>query len=99
MDYEVKDYGIFTDAVNTTNTLINDLNEDKSSITKVKEVLSNGAVFMGPICDDCLEGISGTEVQISSAINSLTGSGTYLTTTSSAYQTADQAASQTIAEN
>ena len=67
-EYEVNNYGIFSDAVSTTKNLNNSLNTASTELASLKTQLSNGNIFMGPICDSCIEAFA----TVDSKINNLT---------------------------
>ena len=54
----VKDYGMFGDGVSAINSLNGELDESKSSISQTKSTLDNDSVFMGPICDSCMDALN-----------------------------------------
>ena len=57
-DYNVSDYGIFTDAVATSSKLNDSIQTAKKSIDECKTQLSSEAVFKGPIAEEALDGCS-----------------------------------------
>lgn len=95
-EYKISDYGIFGDAVSTTNSLKNEISNAKSTCDECKSMISNEAVFMGPIADSCVQGFS----QLDSSITSMTGKFTeisqYLMNTAQAYKAGDIEAADKI---
>ena len=53
-EYSFSDYGIFNDAISTTNNVNSSINDYGEDIVKCKNELNDESVFMGPICDECL---------------------------------------------
>lgn len=54
-EYEVTDYGIFSNGVATTKTFNGKIGDVKTVATEVKTSLSDGGVFMGPIQENCMQ--------------------------------------------
>ena len=54
-DYNVSDYGIFSDAISTTTSLNTNISNCQTSAKNCSTVVSNQGVFMGPIADKCVQ--------------------------------------------
>ncbi len=54
-EYKIENYQIFQDAIGTTKTLNEKLDETQTSIKECKEKLSTDTIFMGPIAENCKE--------------------------------------------
>ena len=92
-EYSVSDYGIFSDAVTTTNDCSNKVTTAKDGVTACKTVIGSESVFMGPIAEKCVEALTGLDSECSTIISNLGTLSSYLISTSSTYQNADQEAS------
>lgn len=95
-DYKVSDYGIFSDAVGTTNKLNEGLDLAKDIVKDCKSQLNNEAIFMGPTSEQaveaCNKGCSNIEL-LSENYNAI---GNYLINTSSNYKAGDNQAKVTV---
>lgn len=96
-EYSISDYGIFSDAVATTNDCSNKITTAKDGVNNCKTVISSESVFMGPMADKCTEALTGLDSECSSIITNLGSMSSYLVSTSNTYQTADQAANGAVA--
>ena len=95
-EYSISDYGIFSDAVSTTNTCSNSVTTAKDGVNECKTVIGNDGVFMGPIADKCEAALTGLDTDCGEIISNLGTLSTYLITTSGNYQTGDNEANSTI---
>ena len=95
-DYNVSDYGIFTEGVNTVKTLNNSISTGVTELGNLKTQLNNGSVFMGPICDSCVAGFDSVNGKLSTMSSNFTTIANYLVETSGNYQKGDSNASQTV---
>lgn len=97
-DYKFSEYGVFTNAINTSNTLNTKFDEGQTKVSEVNNVIGNGSVFMGPAADSAKEGLSQSKAKLTSQITNFTSIINYLKDTSSNYQAGDQAATNTITD-
>ena len=95
-EYNISDYGIFSDAVQTTNTCSNSVTTAKDGVTACKTVVGSEGVFMGPIADKCVAALDGLDADCTSIITNLGSMSSYLIQTSGNYQAADQNANDVI---
>ncbi len=95
-EYSVSDYGIFTDAVTTTNDCGNKVTTAKDGVTACKTITSNEGIFMGPIADKCNEALTELDSDCQNIITNLGQMSSYLISTSLTYQAADSSASDTV---
>lgn len=95
-DYDVSSYGIFSDAVNTIKTLNTSVASNVSTLNECKTRLSDGSVFMGPICDSCVQGFGQADAKLNTMTANFTAIANYLMEAASNYQKGDTSASQTI---
>ena len=95
-EYTVSDYGIFTSAIETTNQLNEKLETSKGDTADCKTRLGDDSIFMGPICDSCLEALDNVTNKITTLTSNFTKIESYLEETSSTYQKADSEATTTI---
>ena len=95
-EYSISDYGIFTDAVTSTNDCSNKVTLAKDGVNECKTVIGSESVFMGPIADKCSEALTGLDTDCTTIISNLGSMSSYLISTSGTYQNADQEANATI---
>ncbi len=95
-DYNVSDYGIFSDAVSTTTSLNSSVGNFQSSAQECTTIISNDGVFMGPIADKCEQFLTALNTDLDSIKSNLAQMSNYLIQTSATYQAGDNAASETI---
>ena len=73
-DYNVSDYGIFQDAVATSNNFLTSVKQVQEAVTTCKEKISDESIFMGPIQQDCVQKLATINTDfdsITSAISQL----------------------------
>ena len=92
-EYNISDYGIFSDAVASTNACSNSVTTAKDGVTACKTVVGSEGVFMGPIADKC---VAALDTDCTNIITNLGSMSSYLIQTSGNYQNADQAANAVI---
>ena len=95
-DYGVSEYGIFSDAISTINTLNTSISDNVTVLNECKSKLSDGAVFMGPICDSCIEGFGQANTKLSTMTSNFSTIAKYLVDTATNYQSGDKQASDTV---
>lgn len=95
-DIKVGDYGIFSDAIMTVDTLKSEIDAHNTIITESGTKLNNESVFMGPICDSCVEGFSKVGTRISANTEQLGKFHTFFVDASANYQSGDKTASSLI---
>ena len=95
-EYNVSDYGIFTDALATTKKLNESLDSNKKTVEDVKNNLNNESVFMGPICDDIVENCGDICNRITLLTDNYNTIGSFLTDTATNYKAGDKSANSTI---
>ena len=95
-DYKVSDYGIFQDAIGTTNKLNEKISSTKSATKDVKNIIDNDTIFMGPMADSCIEGIENLTISMQNRRTDFNAMTSYLVETSNNYQVGDQEASDTV---
>lgn len=95
-DYQVTSYGIFDSAIATTKTYTSAVSTAQSSIGESKTILSNTAVFMGPVQENCMTEFGKLDTDFSSIVSNFNTLSNFLMTTSGNYQAGDEAAQNTI---
>ena len=95
-EYSMSDYGIFSDGINSTNNLKKNVEDSRTTVSEVKNTISNESVFMGPICDSCKSAIDQIDTSFSGLISNLSTISSYLATTSSSYKSGDADATSTM---
>ena len=88
-DYKVSDYGIFNDAISTTKSFTDILNSIQEKMNDCKSKLNNESVFMGPICDSCVQGFGTVDGEITSLVGNFGTISSYLNDTATAYINGD----------
>ncbi len=91
-EYSVSDYGIFNDAISTTKSLADSLNSIQEDVNTCKTKLNDESVFMGPICDSCVEGFNSMDGKITALVSNFNSISSYINDTAVAYKNGDQAA-------
>ena len=95
-DYDVGSYGIFGNAITTARNTTTSLSSSNDILENCKTQISNESIFMGPICDSCIEGFAKMATRITNMTENLTTVSTYLEETSATYQAGDEAANKNI---
>ena len=95
-DYKVEDYGIFNEAVASTKTLNESLASNKSTINECSSKLNSESVFMGPACDQAVEGFTKACSRIETLTDNYTTIGNYITDTAANYKSGDDSASKNV---
>lgn len=95
-EYKISDYGIFSEAVSTAQTLSQKITVGKDSLAQSKTVISNEAVFMGPAATACLEAIASADAKLDSSNTNFTTIANFLVQTAEAYKSGDDAAKATL---
>ena len=91
-DFEISQYGIFSDAFNTNNVLKTNIVEHNSSIANLKSQLSVDSVFMGPICENCVEAFDSVTQRVDVVDANLGQIGDYLAGVADNYTKGDKKA-------
>ena len=95
-NYSVSDYGIFDSAVSTTSKVTESLNTSKTTITESKTNLSNESVFMGPLCDEAVNGFSKVDASVTQILDNFSKISSYINETATNYKSGDESASNTV---
>ena len=95
-DYDVGSYGIFSNAVSTTKNTSTSISTSNQSLESLKTQLNNESIFMGPVCDSCVEGFGKAGIKITDLITNLSTIESYFIETSSTYQAGDDAAKKVL---
>lgn len=95
-DYNVSDYGIFTDAVATSSKLNDSIQTAKKSIDECKTQLSSDAVFKGPIAEEALDGCSDVCKKANQLSQNCDTIEKYLTETGTNYKKGDKNAKEMV---
>ena len=94
--YEFSDYAIFEEGCGTVKVFNDNLSTNTDTINKCKSELNNQSVFMGPICDSCVEGLESANSILTAIATNLNTISSYLTEVSTAYKNGDSNASNKI---
>lgn len=93
-EYNISDYGIFSDAISTTTSLNSNIDTCQSSAKTCTDTISNESVFMGPIAEKCVQFLNNLSTDLDSVKANLGTMSNYLIQTSANYKAGDEAASQ-----
>lgn len=97
-EYEFSDYGVFSDAISTIESLNSKIETIQTSLSSLKSVLNSDSVFAGPIADNCIEALTGIESNMETITENFSKICNYLINISSSYISGDNAASSAILE-
>jgi hypothetical protein len=95
-EYKVSDYGIFTNAINTTNNLKAKIEDGKTRVGEVNNVISSESTYMGPAAEEAKAGLAKSTQKLSDQSGNFTTIANYLAETSKTYQAGDQAAAENL---
>jgi hypothetical protein len=95
-EYKVSDYGIFTNAINTTNNLKAKIEDGKTRVGEVNNVISSEATYMGPAAEEAKTGLAKSTQKLSDQSGNFTTIASFLAETSKTYQAGDQAAAENL---
>ena len=95
-EYGISDYGIFTDAINTTKSLNDNINSFKTSLAECKTIVDNDAVFMGPAADECVKAVDMVNTNADSMISEFSTLSSYIDEAATKYKNGDTSAMQTV---
>ena len=95
-DYQVSDYSILSNAQATTKSYIGKLGEVQSGIAESKQIISNTAVFMGPVQENCMQEFASLDADYQTIVTNFNTLGTFIGTTSENYQAGDKDAQNTV---
>ena len=95
-EFSASDYGIFSDGVKSVNTLNDKLGSIQSELNNAKNNLNSDSVFMGPICDNCVEKFGKLDTKVSSTVNNYKKIGEYLNETAVEYTKGDTKSAKKI---
>ena len=95
-DYQVTDYGIFSDAISTTTKYSESIKNTQTAATEAETTIKDESVFMGPIQENCVQEFSKMTVEMNTMVENFNTLATFLQQSSGNYQAGDQAASTTI---
>lgn len=95
-EYSISDYGIFSDAITTTNDCSNSVSTCKDGVNNCKTIISDESTFMGPMQEKCVTALTGLDTDCSSIISNLETMSNYLINTSATYQKGDKDAQNTL---
>ena len=95
-EYSISDYGIFSSAVGDAKSLGTSLATGKSALAACKTQLSDGSIFMGPACDNCLSVLTNADSKLVTNTDNFSALEKFLIETSSNYQSGDQNAASLI---
>lgn len=95
-EIKVSDYKIFDDASSTVKKLTSEIDSLKTSLNDGKNTLNNEAVFKGPICESCIEGLVKCNTRVTTMYDNFNVIIKYLNSVSAAYKKGDEQAANKI---
>ena len=96
-NYNIGDYGDFETGLASIKSLNDNLDTSKNKIADLKAKLNSDAIFMGPICDNCLENFTNVDKGIDILTENFSKLGNYLIDTATAYKDGDEKAKNMVA--
>ena len=95
-EYSFSDYGIFNDAISTTNNVNSSIIDYGEDIVKCKNELNDESVFMGPICDECLTVFETINTAVTETVENFKKINTYVDSVAKAYKNGDKDAASIV---
>ena len=95
-DIDVSNYNMYDHGASTATTLKSEISTINETLTANKEKLSDESIFMGPICDCCIQGFDVTAVKIQAEDQNLDTIISHLNEASTLYQSGDTQAAGLI---
>lgn len=95
-EYKVGDYGIFSDGISTAKTLGAAAETSLNTLSTQMNKISDTSIFMGPICDSCVDGFTKASASITLLGQNMNEIANYLVDASTNYQSGDDNAKQKI---
>ena len=95
-NYNVGDYGDFETGLASIKNLNDNLDTSKKNIADLKAKLNSDTIFMGPICENCLEIFTDVDKRIDLLTDNFATLGNYLIDTATAYKDGDEKAKNMI---
>lgn len=95
-DYNVSEYGIFSDAINTSAKYNESIGTAKNDIDDCKTTLSNDGVFYGPIRDQAVDGCTDVAAKATQLSQNCDTIEKYLTETATNYKAGDKNAKDLV---
>ncbi len=95
-DYNVSNYGIFSDAITTTKNLNNTYTTEQTTLQECQNKIKNESIFMGPIQEQCSQAFDKANVKITEDMENFTTTFTFLQETAKAYAKGDTSASNKV---
>ena len=95
-EYTVSDYGIFSDAVATTSQVQQNIDSSNTILKEAHQSLNNESIFMGPICDSCVNGFTKAEASFTTLNDNFTAIKSYLIETATNYKAGDDTSAKVL---
>ena len=91
-EYKVSDYAIFDNAINTTSKFNEAVKSIQDKVNTCKTKLADESVFMGPICDSCVQASTSLDSLLTVSMANFSTISDYLKAAAEAYKNGDSAA-------
>lgn len=98
-DIDVGNYNLFDTGKSTANTLKSDIITATDTLTGEKTKLSNDSIFMGPICDSCVQGFDVVNLKLKTSQENMDTIMNHLQTASDLYNSGDKNAAGLFTES
>lgn len=95
-EFELSDYGIFEEAIRTTQEMNQTIEQNKEIMDQCNNSLKDTEIFMGPICDSCQKTFQEIDAKINTLTQNYTTIEDYLKQTAENYNKGDERAAETI---
>ena len=93
---DVSSYQILSTGVTIATNYSNEITSANDKLTSSKTELSNQAIFMGPVCDSCLNGFNSASSKMSDCLSKIGEIVSYLNLAADKYKSGDKDAENTI---
>ena len=98
-DYGFNNYGIFSDAITTIQTVNNDMTTAKDTLTECKTKIADQSIFMGPAADECTSKMDVVNTKITTMVENFSTMGSFVNQAASDYKKTDEKAQETVSTN
>ena len=92
-EFNISDYGIFENAISSTRSVKNYIDACNDAIKQGQSILADETIFMGPICESCVDGFSKVSNSFIILNDNFATISNYFIDVSSTYKEGDEEAS------
>ena len=95
-EYSISDYGIFSDAVATTSQVQQNIESSNTILKEAQQSINNESIFMGPICDSCVNGFTKASTSFTKLNENFTSIKSYLVESVTNYKEGDDTSAKVL---